>query len=183
MIHLCWLGVIISSINPFHATGHFLYPLKVLENLWFYDVFWGYKKTPVVWNRLSNQVLIEIAVAMDAVVQGCSVKDVFFKNSQNLQGNTCAEACNFIKKETMTQLFSCELCEIFKNKFYYRIPLVASSVWYVTKQLRKKTVPKCGKKFRKYFFPKFYYLVLFFRVPITLILWLNIISYFWILRK
>ena len=119
--------------NPFHATGHFLYPLKVLENLWFYNVFRGYKKTSVVWNRLSNQVLIEIAVAVDGVVQGCSVKEVFFKNSQNLQGNTCAEACNFIKKETMAQLFSCEFCEIFENKVFYRTPLLASSVWYVTK--------------------------------------------------
>ena len=27
--------------------------------------------------------------------------------------NTTPQACNFIKKETLTQLFSCELCEIF----------------------------------------------------------------------
>ena len=27
------------------------------------------------------------------------------------------QACNFIKKETLTQAFSCELCEIFKNTF------------------------------------------------------------------
>ena len=25
------------------------------------------------------------------------------------------KACNFIKKDTSTQLFSCEYCEIFKN--------------------------------------------------------------------
>ena len=28
------------------------------------------------------------------------------------------EACNFIKKETATQVFSCEFCEIFKNTFF-----------------------------------------------------------------
>ena len=28
------------------------------------------------------------------------------------------EACNFIKKETLPRVFSCELCEIFKNTFF-----------------------------------------------------------------
>ena len=30
-------------------------------------------------------------------------------------------------KETPTQVFSCEYCEIFKNSFFYRTPLVAAS--------------------------------------------------------
>ena len=69
--------------------------------------------------------------------QRCSVKKVFMKISQNSQENTCArasfliklqvEACNFIKKETLTQVFSCEFCEIFKNTFSYRTPSVAVS--------------------------------------------------------
>ena len=29
-----------------------------------------------------------------------------------------AEAYNFIKKETLAQVFSCEFCEIFKNTFF-----------------------------------------------------------------
>ena len=32
------------------------------------------------------------------------------------------------KKETLAQLFSCECCEIFKNSFFHRTPLVAASV-------------------------------------------------------
>ena len=44
-----------------------------------------------------------------------------------------AEACNFIKKETLTQVFSCEFCEISKNTFLYRTPLVAASVVGITK--------------------------------------------------
>ena len=28
------------------------------------------------------------------------------------------QACNFIKKETLVQVFSCEFCEIFKNAFF-----------------------------------------------------------------
>ena len=58
--------------------------------------------------------------------------DVFYKKgvlkiSQNSQESTCARvslliklqptACNFIKKETLAQVFSCEVCEIFKNIF------------------------------------------------------------------
>ena len=37
------------------------------------------------------------------------------------------EACNFIKKEALAQVFSCELCETSKNAFSYRTLLVAVS--------------------------------------------------------
>ena len=53
---------------------------------------------------------------------------VFLKISQNSQESTHArvsfliklqpEACNFIKKETLAQVFSCEFCEIFKNTIF-----------------------------------------------------------------
>ena len=36
----------IDPFHPFHVTGLFLYPLKMLENFWFTDVFKGYKKRP-----------------------------------------------------------------------------------------------------------------------------------------
>ena len=57
--------------------------------------------------------------------------------SQNSQENICArvsfliklqvQACNFIKKETLAQVFSCEFCEISKNTFSYRTTPVAVS--------------------------------------------------------
>ena len=37
------------------------------------------------------------------------------------------QASNFIKKETQTLVFSCEFCEISKNTFFNRIPLVVAS--------------------------------------------------------
>ena len=37
--------------------------------------------------------------------------------------------CTFIKKETLTQMFSCEFCEIFKNTIFYKTPLVTASVF------------------------------------------------------
>ena len=75
----------------------------------------------------------------EAVSRKCSVKKVFLKISQNSQENTCARVSffiklqafallNFIKKETLTQVFSCRLWEISKNTFCYRTPPVAVSV-------------------------------------------------------
>ena len=33
----------------------------------------------------------------------------------------------FFKEETLAQVFSCEFCEISKNTFFHRTPLVAAS--------------------------------------------------------
>ena len=38
-----------------------------------------------------------------------------------------SEVCNFIKKDTLAQVFSCEFCEIFKNNLFYGTPLMAAS--------------------------------------------------------
>ena len=41
------------------------------------------------------------------------------------------QACNFIKRETPTQVFSWLLCEIFKNTFFHRtLPVDASAEKY-----------------------------------------------------
>ena len=67
----------------------------------------------------------------EAVAQKCSVKKVFLEISQNLQGNTRARVSflfkKFIKKETLAPVFSWGFCEISKNNFSYRTPLVAAS--------------------------------------------------------
>ena len=75
-------------------------------------------------------------IEKEAVVQRGSVKMVFLEISQNSHENTCArvafliklQACNFIKKETLAQVFSCEFCEISKDTFLQRTPLVAASI-------------------------------------------------------
>ena len=90
----------------------------------------------VSWNK-SNFVPLKIFFR-EAVVQRCSVKKVFLEISQNSQENTCTrasfftkrpEAWNFIKKETLAQVFSYEFYEISKNTFSYRTHLVAASVF------------------------------------------------------
>ena len=73
----------------------------------------------------------------EAVTRRSFVKKVFLKISQNTQKTPVSEsfflirlqaqACNFIKKETQAQVFSCEFCEIFKNSLFYRTPPVAAS--------------------------------------------------------
>ena len=41
-------------------------------------------------------------------------------------------ACNFIKKETMAQVFFCEFCKISKNTCFYRAPVAASNpLWRI----------------------------------------------------
>ena len=49
------------------------------------------------------------------------------------------KACNFIKKETLAQVFSCEFCESSKNTFSYRAPLTAASILMGCKFKKKLT--------------------------------------------
>ena len=73
----------------------------------------------------------------ESILQRCSVKKVFLEILQNSQQNTCArvsflitlqaEVCNFIKKETLAQVFSCEFCKISKTTFSHRTPPMAAS--------------------------------------------------------
>ena len=46
---------------------------------------------------------------------------------QSLFFNNTAGPCNFIKKEVLAHVFSCEFCEISKNTCSYWAPLVAAS--------------------------------------------------------
>ena len=79
-------------------------------------------------NPLPNQLLnfnpqSHYLFSAVSFLPGWSVLWLLFR----LEGNTGA-ACNFIKKETLAQVFSCEFCEISKNTFFYRTPLVVASV-------------------------------------------------------
>ena len=46
--------------------------------------------------------------------QRCSVRKGVLRNFAKFTG----KACNFIKKETLAQVFPCEFCEISKNTFF-----------------------------------------------------------------
>ena len=63
-----------------------------------------------------------------AISRGVLLKNKFLKVLQNSEESTCArvsfllklqtEACNFINKVTLAQVYSCEFGEIFKNTFF-----------------------------------------------------------------
>ena len=88
---------------------------------------------------------------LEAVTRRYSAKKVFLEVSQNSQENTCARVsflikllasgCNFIEKETLAHVFSCEFCEVSENTFYYRTPLVAAS------ETLRKEKNKTNRKF------------------------------------
>ena len=63
----------------------------------------------------------------EAVARRCSIKKVFLEILQNSQESDWARlppAYNFILKEALPQLLSCEFCKISKNTFYCRTPPV-----------------------------------------------------------
>ena len=91
----------------------------------------------------------------EAAARRCSVKKVFLEILQHSQENTCvrasflitlqAWACNFIKKETLAQVFSCGFCEIPKNSFSYIIEILADicySVKLLKATIKQLWVPK-----------------------------------------
>ena len=57
------------------------------------------------------------------------------------------EACNFIKQEALTQLFSCEFCEISKNTFSYRTPPRVASMGNTLGKQCENSVKKNQKTF------------------------------------
>ena len=50
--------------------------------------------------------------------RGCSVKKDVLRNFAKFTGKQLCQRLNFIKKESLAQVFSCEFCEISKNTFF-----------------------------------------------------------------
>ena len=76
------------------------------------DSKWSILKLP-----FSRTIFFEFNLTVD---WRCSINKVFLEIS-------LASACNFIKKEALAQVFSCEFCKISRNTFSFRTPLVAVS--------------------------------------------------------
>ena len=97
----------------------------------------GYLPVLIPESNTSIQQYVEV------VNQRCPAKKMFLEISQNSQGNTCAKvsflkkvaglACNFIKKETLAQVFSCEYCEFSKYTFSHKTAPVADSEYNILK--------------------------------------------------
>ena len=91
------------------------------------QIFGALLKLNLLLNMLPIINILDLEVTTnqttEAVVRRCFVKKVFLEILRSSQ----AQACNFIKKESLAQMFSCEFCEISKNTFFYRTPPVAAS--------------------------------------------------------
>ena len=67
--------------------------------------------------RLTPATLLKVALP-----HACFPRFIHCTNGTELH-----KVCNFIKKETLAQVFSCEFCKISNNTFSYRTPPVAVS--------------------------------------------------------
>ena len=82
---------------------------------------------------MKTEILVDfqicIRVPLNALSQMFMERKIwnFLSKSQPYSYHNLAEACNFIKKESLAQVFSCEFCKISKNTFFYGIPPVAAS--------------------------------------------------------
>ena len=132
--------------NAFVPNAPFLYSLKTSESRKISWCFQGVEKGCIrnKWvNTLFNLFDVKLSSWMyysylpiigytsyflrlvEAVVRTCSAEKVFLEISQNPQGNTFVRVSfliersgTLLKKETLAQVFSCELCEICKNTFF-----------------------------------------------------------------
>ena len=106
--------------------------MKIKNKLQRYDIYWYFKK-----------ILVFILIFLRAKRDRSSGLEMFCIKSvlRNLAKFTGKHLCQglflnkvaglrpvtFPKKETLAQVFSCEICEITKNTFFYRAPPVAAS--------------------------------------------------------
>ena len=60
-----------------------------------------------------------------------------------------AEACNFIKKETLAQVFSCEFCQISKNTFFTEHLWATASILREGRRLKQIEISIISKLTKK----------------------------------
>ena len=69
---------------------------------------------------------------IDKFVLNLKLTNPFCLKASNNEGSGhlsfSVKTCNFIKKETLAEVFFCEFCEMIKNTFFHRTPLVAASL-------------------------------------------------------
>ena len=105
--------------------------------------------------------------SLKAVAWRSSIKKVFLEILQNSQENTCAravcaEACNFIKKEILEQVLSCQFCKISKNIFFTELFRTTASVvylWWRNRTMIKTMIGRCYDNIMLCFDPLIYRLL------------------------
>ena len=82
--------------------------------------------------------VLNIVKCTEAVARRCSAKKLFLEISQDSRENNLCQSL-FFKKEILAHVFSFEFCEISKNTYSYRRPLVAASECSRNLEFEKRT--------------------------------------------
>ena len=104
---------------------------KVFISFYFWLFWQSVSVAFFTWHNISyNAITITaiIHVRWDAVTKKISTCD----SSKTYFSNQSFRSCNFIKKETLVPVLSCEFCKISKNTIFYGKPLVPASGRYNT---------------------------------------------------
>ena len=111
------LNLIIISVSLHHyvSTKIFVEYIFLEYLLVSFDLFWQQKK-PL--EGFCKKCVLKIFAYF---TEKTPVLESFLNKVAGLK------VCNFIRKETLPQLFSHEYCKNFKNSFWYGIPPVAAS--------------------------------------------------------
>ena len=64
--------ICMQIMNPFPVNNFFLYPLKSTENMWFFDLFRGYKRG-AMWHGMEN--------FLTCLLHVCNTTKIYQKNS------------------------------------------------------------------------------------------------------
>ena len=123
--------VLRQTISTLIRDKHLVKLVRVLATA---KATWNFLAKLVCKAHLNNNSL---KTSPKAVVRRRSIKKVLLKISLNAHASTCArvsclielqaQVCNFIKKETLAQVFSWNFGEILRSTVFNRTPVAASA--------------------------------------------------------
>ena len=104
-----WHYIVVSLCVGRHGEFYY-YPADVVK-------LFVSKRKKFLFMMLTHSWIIYVErVDAEAIVRRCSVKKAFIETSQNSQENR-PQACNFIKKETLTQAFPVNFAKFLRTSF------------------------------------------------------------------
>ena len=130
-INIVKSDILSNVMSNQHLTFELVWHIssKALYLTWIYDNEKSHFHVKFTASKLSNYAILKTAENECEILQSRSsrlkgfCKKGVLKNFAKFRPHVC----NFIKKETLAQVLSCEFCKISKNTFSYRKPPVATS--------------------------------------------------------
>ena len=122
--------------NPCHVTALFLYSLKISESLWFSDVFGGYRKKPLAWNRLFSICSVSFSS------NGRSHSRMFSWNSLNKI--VCTRNCRYntlvlVRNNSLSNSSTKKYQILWNFSLKFEIPQQNYKMWIQVSWIQKNT--------------------------------------------